>query len=165
MKVYDAANIRNVALVGHSGSGKPSSPRPPSSIRAQSTDSAKSTKAPRLPTSTKKKSGASTPCQQASPTPNGTRRKSISSTRRASRTFFRTRARRSASPMPLWSSSTPCRACRSDRKSVERRRRSGPAEARHRQPARSRARQPRAYAEVHSCRAQPDGRSDPAADR
>ena len=55
MKVYDAANIRNVALVGHSASGKTHSPRPPCSTPARSTGSGKSTKALPSPTTTTRK--------------------------------------------------------------------------------------------------------------
>ena len=109
MKVYDAASIRNVALVGHSASGKPSSPPPSSPTRAWSIASAKSTKARPSPTSTKKKSRASTPCRPASPTRSGTSRRSTSSTRRASATSWPRRAPRSRWPTPPSWSSTRCR--------------------------------------------------------
>ena len=61
MKVYDAASIRNVAVVGHGGCWQNTAGLGPAvRRRAWSTGSARSTKATRSPTTTKKRSPAST---------------------------------------------------------------------------------------------------------
>jgi hypothetical protein len=93
MKVYDAANIRNIALVGHSASGK-----------TQLT-SAALFDAGAINRFGKVDDGTTITDYDEEeiapwPTPSGTRPKSISSTRLASRTFSRMRVPLCASPMP-----------------------------------------------------------------
>ena len=92
MKVYDAAAIRNVALVGHGGSGKDAA-RLRNALRGRCGQPARqrSTKARPSPTSTKKRSPASTRSPPASRLPSGRRPRSTSSMRPASPTSSATR--------------------------------------------------------------------------
>ena len=148
MKVYDAADIRNVALVGHSGAARRSSSRRCSSTPAPSTAWARSTTAPPSPTSTTKRSPASTPSPPASPTPSGTRPRSTSSTRPGSPTSSPTRAPRCAWPSRAGRRRRRRRRRGADREALEDAAGAQPPAHRRRSTAGSRARQPRAHARI-----------------
>ena len=61
MKVYDAASIRNVAVVGHGGCGKTQLVSAMLFAAGMVNRLGRSTTAPRSPTTTTKRSPASTP--------------------------------------------------------------------------------------------------------
>ena len=165
MKVYDAASLRNVALVGHSGSGKTQLAAALLFDAGAVNRSAKSTTGRRSPITTKKRSLASTPCPPASPTPSGTRPRSISSTRRAGELPQR-RARGAARRRRGAGRGRRAARGRSvDRESVGDGRRAVAAAARRPEPARPRARQPRAVAGIAARRVRAHRHPDPAADR
>ena len=87
MKVYDAPNIRNVAIVGHGGCGKTSLVSGPALRRGRGrTGWGGWTTGRPSPTSTPTRSSARSACRPPSPSPSGRRRRSTCSTPRATRT-------------------------------------------------------------------------------
>ena len=114
MKVYDAAAIRNVAVVGHGGCGKTQLVSAMLFAAGAVNRLGRVDDGTTSPTSTTKRSPASTRSPPASPSSSGRRPRSTSSTPRASPTSCPTRAPRCASSKGRWSSSTrsPASKCR-----------------------------------------------------